>query len=471
MARTRTYDPGMQEWRRAVVAALAGMLVATAALAQPSEGPPLMRVFLTDGTSLTSFGEWVRVQDKVVFSLPLTDTATPELQLVTLAASRVDWGRTERYANTARVVHYAATRAEEDFAQFSNQVAAVLTGVAREPDAARRLAMAESARSALAEWPRQHYGYRSDDVQQMLSLLDEVVSDLRAAAGRDAFEVNLVATTPAAGAETLLPRPTTAQLAEELLTASTLAESPAERTTLLERVVGLIDRAAGLLPASWATRVRATALGAITSERAVDTAYARLAATTLDRATKRARAADVRGLERLRADTLTADRKLGAKRPAELTAMLGAIDAGAASARQLRLARDQWRMLEPVYRSYQRAVRPALLALAAAEDPLEDIRAEAGPSVAALRKTMARFYKARPAVAGTNPPAQLASAHALLLSAWQMADSALALRLRAVESGDARRASEASAAAAGALMLAARAREDIALVVKAPALP
>lgn len=52
-----------------------------------------------------------------------------------------------------------------------------------------------------------------------------------------------------------------------------------------------------------------------------------------------------------------------------------------------------------------------------------------------------------------------------------MADSALSLRMRAVETGDQARASEASAAAAGALMLAVRARDDIALAVKAPALP
>jgi hypothetical protein len=179
----------------------------------------------------------------------------------------------------------------------------------------------------------------------------------------------------------------------------------------------------------------------------------------------------VRGLERLRAETLKADAKLGAKRPAELGVMLAAIDAGAESARRLRLARDQWRLLAPVYRSYQRSVRPALLALAGAEQALEDIRAQAGPSPAALRKTITRFYRARPAVNGTNPPAQLAAAHALLKSAWEMADNALALRMRAIESGDQARASEASAAAAGALMLTVRARDDIALAVKAPALP
>ncbi len=460
----------MQTWRTAVLAAVSWLAIGAAALAQP-DAVPLLRVFLTDGSSLTSYGEWVRLDDKVVFSLPLSAAATPDLQLVTLPAARVDWAKTERYATTARAVHYASTRAEDDYAQFSNQVAAVLTGVAKEPNPARRLALAESARAALADWPRQHHGYRAVDVQQMLSLLDEVVSDLRAAAGQDRFSLNLVATTPAPPAETLLPAPTTEQLAQELLAASTLAESPADRMTLLERVVSLIDRAAGLLPAPWAARVRTSALGSLSSERALDTAYGKLAAGTLDKAAARARAADVRGLEQLRADTLKADQKLGGKRPAELTAVLAVIDASADSARKLRLARDQWKLMAPAYRSYERSMRPALRALEDAEDPLEDIRAQAGPTPQQLKRAITRFLKARPAVVGTNPPPTLASAHALLQSAWNLADNALRLRLRAVETGDQARSTEASAAAAGALMLSQRARDDLAQAVKAPALP
>lgn len=460
----------MQQWRTALMAAVSWLVLGAAALAQ-GDAVPLLRVFLTDGSSLTSYGEWVRLDDKVVFSLPLTATASPDLQLVTLPAVRVDWGKTERYATTARAVHYASTRAEDDYAQFSNQVAAVLTGVAKEPNPEHRLALAESARAALADWPRQHHGYRAADVQQMLSLLDEVVSDLRAAAGQDRFSLNLVATTTAPPDETLLPPPSTAQLAQELLAASTLAESPADRMTLLERVVSLIDRAADLLPAAWATRVRTSTLGSISSERAIDAAYGKLAAATLDKAAARARAADVRGLEQLRSDTMKADQKLGGKRPAELAAVLAAIDSGADSARKLRLARDQWKLMAPAYRSYQRSMRPALRVLEDAEDPLEDVRAQAGPTPQQLKRVITRFVKARPAVVGTNPPPTLASAHALLQSAWELADNALKLRLRAVETGDQTRSTEASAAAAGALMLSQRARDDLAQAVKAPALP
>ncbi len=106
-----------------------------------------------------------------------------------------------------------------------------------------------------------------------------------------------------------------------------------------------------------------------------------------------------------------------------------------------------------------------------AEDPLEDIRAQAGPSPRILALVAKRFYRARPAMAGTNPPPSLAAAHALLQSAWDLADNAFKLRLRAVETGDLSRATEASAAAAGALMLVARAREDLDLALKPPSLP
>jgi len=449
-----------------LICVLAGSLPARA----QTQATPLLRLFLGDGTSLTSFGEWVRMGDRVVFSLPLGEGPSPDLQLVTIAATRVDWPRTERYAASARLVHYASTRAEDDYAQFSNQVAAALTGIAREPEPKRRLAMAAAARAAMADWPGQHHGYRAADVQQMLTLLDEVISELRASAGEDTFELGLVAPAPPAPVEALLPPPTAAQLAGELLTASTLAETSTERTTLLESVVAFLDRAASLLPAAWATRVRASALGSLTSERTANAAYTKLAASTLDAAAKRARSADVRGIERLRAQVLKTDVKLGSKRPAELSAVLGALDVAAESARRLRLARDQWQLLQPNYRSYRRAVAPALRELQRAHQPLEDIRAQAGPKPSVLALAVKRFYRVRPAMAGTNPPPTLAAQHALLRSAWDLAGNALALRQRAIETGDPSRAVVASAAAAGALMLVARAREDLDKALAPPSL-
>ena len=115
-------------------------------------------------------------------------------------------------------------------------------------------------------------------------------------------------------------------------------------------------------------------------------------------------------------------------------------------------------------------MQPALRELARVALPLEDIRAQAGPAPAVLRLAQLRFYKARPAVLGTTPPPQLASVHALLQSAWALADTALTMRMRAVEAGDSARAGEASAAAAGALLMIARATEDLDAALKRPSL-
>ncbi len=68
----------------------------------------LLRVFLADGSVIVSYGEYARVGERVVFSMPLGgEPETPGLQLVNLPASVVDWDRTARYADSARAAHYA----------------------------------------------------------------------------------------------------------------------------------------------------------------------------------------------------------------------------------------------------------------------------------------------------------------------------------------------------------------------------
>src|SRR5256885_7779024 len=55
----------------------------------------------------------------------------------------------------------------------SDLVAQTLNAVALAPDATKRLALVESARSTLADWPRSHFNYRSGEVRQMLGMLDD----------------------------------------------------------------------------------------------------------------------------------------------------------------------------------------------------------------------------------------------------------------------------------------------------------
>src|SRR5512134_3377477 len=112
----------------------------------------LYRIFLQDGTTLVSYGEYARVENRVVFSIPV-GAAEPALQLVSIADSAVDWHRTEEDAQAVRARRYAETRGEEDFAALSAHVARALNEVVHTKDPAQRLALALEARGNLAEWP------------------------------------------------------------------------------------------------------------------------------------------------------------------------------------------------------------------------------------------------------------------------------------------------------------------------------
>jgi hypothetical protein len=132
----------------AAVAFVLGLACARPAAAAESV---LYRVFLFDGTTLVSYGEFARVADRVVLSIPLGETTdSPDLQLVSVPEASVDWERTEQYSNAVRAQRYGETRGEEDFALLGGRVTEALNLIALTPDPARRLAMAQEARGNLA---------------------------------------------------------------------------------------------------------------------------------------------------------------------------------------------------------------------------------------------------------------------------------------------------------------------------------
>src|SRR5262249_46575430 len=157
------------------------------------------------------------IAGNVVFSVPLggLETDAPRLQLVSLSESVVDWPRTEAYAEAARARRFIDTRAEEEFSRLSEAVATTLNQVALTKEPARRLAIADQARRMLADWPAHNYAYRAADVAQLASLLDEVVSELRVAAGQSRFELNLVANTTPPPPVPMLPPPTLRESVEQ----------------------------------------------------------------------------------------------------------------------------------------------------------------------------------------------------------------------------------------------------------------
>src|SRR3954451_13675844 len=71
---------------------------------------PLFRVFLKDHTSLVSYGEMARVDNRVVFSMPTSSSdAAPQLQLINIPSDTVDWERTLNYAESVRAIRYLVT--------------------------------------------------------------------------------------------------------------------------------------------------------------------------------------------------------------------------------------------------------------------------------------------------------------------------------------------------------------------------
>jgi hypothetical protein len=71
-------------------------------------------------------------------------------------------------------------------------------------------------------------------------------------------------------------------------------------------------------------------------------------------------------------------------------------------------------------------------------------------------------------MATIQPPSELTEVHSLLVSAVQLADNAAKIRREAAINGNMARAWDASSAAAGALMLAARAQTDLRTVLRPP---
>jgi len=339
-------------------------------------------------------------------------------------------------------------------------------------DPKRRLALVENARQTLADWPRTHYSYRATEVRQMLAMLDDAIADLTAATGGGQVSLTLSAYAgdPPPVIEPLLPPPTPREAIEQMLLAAHLATTTADRESLLDAAVSALDANADL-PEEWKAERRAAAATELAAERRVDRLYRLYSTKTLARAEYRAQNADVHGLERLLTTIDYRDTALGRHRPDAINALVTAVQAKLDQARRLRLARDHWAMREADFEKYRLAISDPidLFALFARVKPaLEDIKSVAGSTPAALAATERAIRQIIKRATLIVPPAEFTAAHALIVSAAQMAGNAAAIRRQATVSGDMARAWDASSAAAGALMLSAQARSEIRALFRPP---
>jgi hypothetical protein len=466
-------------FRRAL--AVASMLVSgSAVLAQTAPGDvSLYRIFLNDGTTLLSYGEFARVADRVVVSLPLgaapppsepaSLVATPPLHVLSIPADTVDWEKTDAYAESVRATRYAATRGPDEFAMLNEGVSRALMDIAHTADAARKVAMAAEARQNLMKWAAEHFGYRADRVAELASLFDSVIAETRAQNGAPNVDLSLVANMAAPPSVPLLPPPSFDDHIDQALRAAALAPDASERVSLLhaiERVLLEASAGSGAVSPMYA-RVRS----ALVVEERTSRAYDALTRDLMRSADRYARNADVSGVERVIRRALTEDDRLGQRRPQEMAGLLATLDARLDAARRLRLARDNWAMRVDAIRAYRTGVGRPMWLLRISRDSLDQIQRLAGPSHTRLRQLASRMDEAARLIAALTVPAEAAAMHAMLQNAVQFAARAGESRLRAVATREMLPAQQASSAAAGALLFLQRAIEELAALGTLPELP
>jgi hypothetical protein len=242
----------------------------------------------------------------------------------------------------------------------------------------------------------------------------------------------------------------------------------ADRVSILRGVLSALDDPRNVLPAGWAGTTRKWATTRIKEEVVVGRRYAALTATLLKQAANAAGRADVRGVERVLDTATRRDAQLGRRRPDEINALLDQVRRQLDAARRLRLARDQWVERAGSFRAYQKVVAPIVESLVRARRNLDDIKRLAG-SDALLLVALGERLAANLKTLGVVPvPDELKPAHALLLSAVNLAETAVRTRRQATVSGELALAWDASSAAAGSIMLLIKAMEDMEAAVRIP---
>jgi len=431
----------------------------------------LFRLFLRDGNSVVSFGEFARLDDQVVFSMPVGGPADqPRLHVVSLPSSEVDWARTDRYAAAARYQRYAETRGEEDFQLLSSDVARVLNEVAYSTDKAAALAAAEQARQTLADWPSKHFGYRERDVREVVALLDEAISDLKASAGRSDFALSLVAMPEETKYEPVMGMPTLVEEIDDTFRVAKLMSRVSDKVALLQEVLALVKEAGPTLSDNASNRLRHLAEDEIRRESDIDQRYDAMSKRLLSSATKAAGQARIADVERVVKQLPKEDARLGGKRPEVVQALSASLRTQLESARHFQLMLDQWQVRRASNRAYQKAVGVQLLQLVKIEPSLEAIRKLSGPRPTALLTLKGRLDGGADRLQRMVVPDHLRATHELLVSAWRFAETAVDVRYSAVSSGNVAVALQASSSAAGALLMVERVKSETRALLEPPRL-
>ena len=431
--------------RLLVVAAVFFAAISASAQAPIQDGA-VFRVFLKDGKGLPSYGESATTGDRVVFTLIIGGVREkPALQLVSLPASVIDIDRTSRYADAIRAAHYASTRGDLDYVAMTQEVQRAVTELGAVKDPLKRLELAQGARDRLITWARMTYGYRSTEVRELISLLDDVITQLEAATGKKSFALELRANTH--GQEPLLPVPDVAESVALAMAAATACDNDDERLAIL-RVAAKMAEA---LPPDSLVRLAATR--EFNAESTANTAYAALAAEIRAQAEAAKKKGDTAALAKMTETVQARDKALGGRRPQLVAGLLAELEAMVASTKTVNDTLVRYTRVRAHLLAYERSIRPVLSGLDGLRPILNAIRETRYTSYDRLVVASDRLKKYITVVATMQAPEELADVHATLGSALSMADHACAKRRLAVAIMSGPSAEQASSAAAGALLL------------------
>lgn len=422
----------------------------------PTRPSAQSRIFLLDGRVLLTHGECARLPDELVCVVKLGGGEVAEsFDLLTIPRAQVDEPRTTAYAQSVRAAHFGATRGEQEFAALTTDLTRVLAEIEKSDDRDRRLGIALMARVRLSNWSNDHFGYRAADTQRLVSMLDEVIAELRIAAGQSSFSLDFVASTAPAPPVPLLPAPSVSQSIEAALTAASLTPLAAERLALLRSA----HRFA--LAASVDPRLRDRVAAALRREEAIERQYRTLfddAITEADEAVRRGRPSDV---ERVIRAVAARDRQLGTHRPREIAAFTRRLDAELAQATAQQAAFARWAEVKSQLLAYERRLRPVLDAWVSQRPVLDTLREGQAPRRPALDRAARRFAMMESALTALHPTRELREVHALFRNAVQMARLGLSLGERLTVARNPDVAGNAASAIAGAELLLSQARTDL----------
>jgi hypothetical protein len=151
-----------------------------------------------------------------------------------------------------------------------------------------------------------------------------------------------------------------------------------------------------------------------------------------------------------------------------MVALLASLNTHLAAARVRRLELDRWQFRVQTWRTYQAGADHVFSQLTGVLKDVDAVRTLSGPDARTMPRALSRLAGVSRALADLDPPGDLRDAHSALISAVGLMQEALRRRREAALSLDIQAASNASAAAAGSLLLLDRSRSNIAAYFQRP---